>query len=155
MSESVFAWVHSMLGARGEGKKNGSIWLTILLFLVLAVLFLSLSTCQEEKKTDVVHSEEAEALSAWREVEEKKLSELICRLEGVEQCYVGIHFSKGEESIREGSVTVSFSPACVGSVVILYEGQRNLSVKEKIVNMVTTLYQIGSNRVSVANINLS
>lgn len=92
------------------------------------------------------------ALSQWRILEEEKLAELICHLEGVEKCYISIHFSRGEESVREGGVTVSFSPPRVSSVVVLYEGRKTVYLKEKIVDMVTTLYDIGSNRVSVSDV---
>ena len=153
MSESAFALVRNFLFAKGEGKKKSMTWLPVLIFLVLSVLFLSLSTCQEEKKTETIHSEEAMALTQWRTLEEEKLAQLICRLEGVEKCHVSIHFSKGEESVREGGVTVSFSPPRVSSVVVLYEGRRSVVLKEKIVDMVTTLYDIGSNRVSVSDVN--
>ena len=151
MSVSVFSWVRSFFEGRDDGRGKGSVWLPILMFLLLAVLFFSLSTCQgEEAKTP--YSEEAEALVAWRCQEEEKLSQLICHLDGVERCYVSIHFSSGEESVLEGGVTVSFSPARVSSVVVLYEGELALSLKEKIVDMVTTLYSIGANRVSVNSV---
>lgn len=151
MSESVFTWVRSFFEGRGEGKRKGNVWLPVLIFLVLALLFFSLSTTRSDEG-EVAYSEEAEALVAWRVQEEEKLSALICRLEGVEHCYVSVHFSSGEESVREGGVTVSFSPARVSSVVVLYKGELTLSLKEKIVDMVTTLYGIGSNRVSVNSV---
>ena len=152
MSESAFALVRSFLFGKGEGKKKKMIWVPGLIFLVLSVLFLSLSTCQEEKELSTIHSEDAMALSQWRILEEEKLAELICHLEGVEKCYISIHFSRGEESVREGGVTVSFSPPRVSSVVVLYEGRKTVYLKEKIVDMVTTLYDIGSNRVSVSDV---
>ena len=152
MSESAFALVRSFLFGKGEGKKKKMIWVPVLIFLVLSVLFLSLSTCQEEKELSTIHSEDAMALSQWRMLEEEKLAELICHLEGVEKCYISIHFSRGEESVREGGVTVSFSPPRVSSVVVLYEGRKTVYLKEKIVDMVTTLYDIGSNRVSVSDV---
>ena len=152
MSESAFALVRSFLFGKGEGKKKKMIWVPVLIFLVLSVLFLSLSTCQEEKELSTIHSEDAMALSQWRILEEEKLAELICHLEGVEKCYISIHFSRGEESVREGGVTVSFSPPRVSSVVVLYEGRKTVYLKEKIVDMVTTLYDIGSNRVSVSDV---
>ena len=152
MSESIFAWVRNFFeGRRGE-RRVGGMWVPVLVFLVLAVLFLSLSACQGEDTKISSHSSEAEALTAWRLQEEERLAELICRLEGVEQCYVSLHFESGEQSIREGGVTVSFSPARVCSVVVLYEGELALSLKGKIVDMVTTLYGIGSNRVSVNSV---
>ena len=151
MSESAFTFVRSLFEERGGGKKKRLITLPVLLFLVLAIVLLTLSTCQSTEDA-MPYSEEAEALVAWRSLEEEKLSELICRLDGVERCYVSLHFSSGEESVREGGITVSFSPARVSSVVVLYEGELTLSLKEKIVDMVTTLYGVGSNRVSVNSV---
>ena len=151
MSGSVFAWIRNFFEG-GEGKRKGGTLVPVIVFLVLAVFFLSLSACQGEERETSQHSEEAQALVAWRMQEEEKLSTLICRLDGVRSCYVSLHFSSGEESVREGGVTVSFSPACVSSVVVLYEGEVSLSLKEKIVDMLTTLYGIGANRVSVNSV---
>ena len=152
MSESAFAWIRNFFTQPKGKKKRGSTWLPALLFLVLGVLFLTLSTCQGKNEITTAYSEEAEALVAWRSLEEEKLAQLLSRFEGVERCYVSIHFSSGEESVREGGVTVSFSPAKVSSVVVLYEGTLTLKLKEKIVEVVTTLYGVGANRVSVNSI---
>ena len=60
-----------------------------------------------------------------------------------------VRLTNGEESVREGGVTVSFSPAQVSAVVVVYEGRDSLILKERIVDMVSTLYGIGYHRVSV------
>lgn len=149
MSESAFTWVREFFASTKKDGKRTGVWVPALLLLALALLLLSFATCREEKVYVSVQSEEAEALMAWREEEEKKLEEMLCRLAGIEKCYVSLNFSMGEESVREGGVTVSFSPARVGAVVVIYEGAPSLALKEKVVDMVTTLYGIGSNRVSV------
>ena len=149
MSTSVFTWVRSFLPGKGGIRKSGAVWLPVLIFLVLSVLFLSLSAGKSQQQDTLAHSDEAEALSAWRASEEEKLALLICRLEGVDACYVSVNFSSGEESVREGGVTVSFSPAQVSAVVVVYEGRDSLILKERIVDMVSTLYGIGYHRVSV------
>ena len=152
MSESVFAWIHNFFAERRSGVRKGGFLAPALFFLVVAVLLLTLSNCEGKEEKTLSHSTEAEALVAWRLEEEVRLAEMICHLEGVEHCYVSLHFESGEESIREGGVTVSFSPARVSSVVVLYEGAVSLPLKGIIVDMVTTLYGIGSNRVSVNSV---
>ena len=153
MFESISAFARSVFSTQGGEGKGKRSWLPLFLLLLLAVVFLSLSACLGERGDNLLCSEEAEALYAFRTQEEARLSELICHLDGVDKCYVSLHFSRGEESVYEGGVMVSFSPACVSSAVVVCEGRLSPALKETIVDMVTTLYGIGSNRVSVSHTN--
>ncbi len=153
MSESPFPLISKFLGEMKGEAKGRRPFVLLLGLLLLAALFLTFGSCaQTSAETDTPLSEESRALEAWRAQEEEKLEELICRLDEVEKCYVSLSYVTGEGSVREGGVTVSYEPPQVGAVVILYQGDGGYALKQKIVDMVTTLYSIGSNRVSVNSV---
>lgn len=150
VSESGFPLIRKFFSEmRGEGRSRRML-VIFAAVLVIAVLLVGLGSCEKQEVTDDVYlSDESLALDAWRKREEGKLSELLCQLDGVERCFVSISYLSGEESIRSGSTTVSFEPPRVGSVVVLYDGVASVRVKETLVDVVTTLYGIGSHRVSI------
>ena len=121
----------------------------MIIMLALSLVLLGLGSCEEKTSEEAYLSEDGLALDAWRRMEEEKLVALLCRLEGVERCFVSISYLSGEESVYGGSTTVGFEPPRVGSVVVLYDGVESIALKQTLVEVVTTLYGIGSHRVSV------
>ena len=150
MSESSFPLIRkfcSEMAGDGKGQKR---LIGIFLVLFVALLLLVLGSCEgEEAVEETMLSEAGLTLDAWRKMEEERLSELLCRLVGVERCFVSINYLSGEQSTKGMSSTVSFEPPRVGAVVVLYDGVGSIKVKETLVEVVTTLYGIGSHRVSI------
>ena len=150
MSESSFPLIRkfvSELAEDGKGRRRLPI-LVLVLFVVLVML--GLGSCEgEDAKDGVLLSEEGMTLDAWRRQEEEKLATLLCRLDGVERCFVSINYVSGEQTTKEIGSTVGFEPPRVGAVVVLYDGVGSVKMKETLVGVVTTLYDIGSHRVSI------
>lgn len=69
--------------------------------------------------------------------EEEELTEICASLEGVGRCRAVINYTESGE---------------VFSVAVLCDGAENLIVKERIVQLVSSLYGIGANRIAVLKI---
>ena len=67
---------------------------------------------------------------------EQRLSEVVSMVDGVGECEVMISY-EGEE--------------CVG-VIILCEGAESATVRARLIDLVTSLYGVGANRVSILKI---
>lgn len=71
--------------------------------------------------------------------EEEELAEICSSIEGVGRCRTVITYTEDDKEVF--------------AVAVLCEGAENVYVRERINKLVTSLYGIGSNRVSVLKIN--
>ena len=150
VSESSFPLIRKFFSDMNREGRSKHMLALVALALAAALLLLGLGSCEGGGKSDEVYmSEEGLMLDAWRRMEEEKLSALLCQLEGVERCFVSISYLSGEESTRGASTTVSFVPPRVGAVVVLYDGAGSIQLKQTLLDMVSTLYGIGTHRVSI------
>lgn len=97
----------------------------ILLLLFLGILLLLLSGAFMGSEVAVIDGPEAQ------------LSELCSSLEGVGRCRVALTFGEGEE---------------VYAVAVLCDGAENAKVRSKVCELISSLYGIGYNRISVLKI---
>ena len=112
-------------------KKGGGFRVGIL--LALGIILLLFGAASEEKSDAGIQYEE-----------EIRLTELCRRVKGVGDCYVMI----GYTTERVGDYSSS-SEKRVSSVTVLCDGADSTRVKGELVELITSLYGIGSNRVTV------
>ena len=116
-----------------EGKKildNGLLKVALLLGLGLLLVFFGLSD-----------KDEAGSVSA--ESEEERVAALCSYLDGVGECRVIINYEvKSEGYGREDTV-------CISGIAVVCEGGDSTDVKRKVTGLLSSLYGIGSNRITV------
>ena len=101
------------------------------ILLALGIILLLFSTAGEERTDAGIQYEE-----------EIRLTELCRRVKGVGDCYVMIGYTTER-------VGYSSSEKRVSSVTVLCDGADSARVRGELVELITSLYGIGSNRVTV------
>ena len=125
-----------------ENKKTVGVIACLLLGLIL--LLSSSSLFEEEERVET----RAE-LSEYKKELEAELSEVCSSISGVGRCRVTVTFSRGEELIYKGSVLIESRPPQVMGVTVVCKGADSDAVRSELVGMMTALFDIGANRVSV------
>ena len=80
---------------------------------------------------------------------EESVAELLSSIDGVGRCKVKISFSSGERLEYKNGNLVYKEPARVSGVSVVCEGGGNSSVVRAISDTVSSLFDIGTNRISV------
>lgn len=88
-------------------------------------------------------------LAAYKLEVEEELSELCSSIDGVGKCRVKVSFEEGESYKYSGGKIVSTSPPRVLGVTVVCEGGDDTQVAARISDCMTSLFDIGSNRVCV------
>ena len=135
MNRSLKGFSHIFSGRRGK---------IILIFIVVGVLLLCISSFgvgEEEVKGD--------SLADYKVRLEEELCEFISSVEGAGRCKVMISFSEGERSEYRGTVKTADYPPKILGVTVLCKGGEKESVRRDITEMLSSLYDIGSNRICV------
>lgn len=89
-------------------------------------------------------------LTQYKESLESELSELCSDIRGVGKCRVFVSFSVGSRTEYRGSSVVSVAPPEVQAVNIVCEGADDDVVRYTLVNMISSTFGIGTNRITVA-----
>lgn len=89
------------------------------------------------------------SLDEYKAALEEEIAELCSRVEGVGRCTVCVTFAEGEQVQYRSSNVVSSTPPRVMGVAIVCEGAGSPLVRAAIIDCMTSLFDIGSNRVSV------
>ncbi len=105
------------------------VWIFVLIFLIILMLIILPSSCEEE-----------ETGQEGGNKTEERIEELCSSVEGVGECRVMVIFEDNKSENEEGRVY---------SVAVICEGADNINVRARITSLITSLYGIGSNRVSV------
>jgi hypothetical protein len=96
---------------------------------------------------------EGEPLSEYKERLEEELEETCSAIKGVGKCRVTVTFVRGEENTYKGSTLVESKPPRVLGVSVVCRGADSSETKHALVEMLTALFDIGSNRISVLKLN--
>ena len=122
---------------------------TALLLCALGVLLIAFSaaTATGDRGGDEVTLEE------YKKDLESELSELCSSVRGVGKCRVMVTFERGEENTYKGSSLVESKPPRVMGVSIVCRGADSDEVRRELVDMLSALFDIGSNRISVLKLN--
>lgn len=91
----------------------------------------------------------AETLEECRDRLEGELEATLSRIDGVGVCRVTIVLLRGERAVYSGSQLLYREPAVVSAVSVSCEGGGSSAVRKEVSETVSSLYSIGSNRVSV------
>lgn len=110
---------------KGFARGKRALVLLVALLAVLAAVF--------------IYEGRAEGEGAGNETE-ARISEICSAVDGVGECKVMVTFEEGTESGK------------VYSVAVICEGADDVAVRARIIDLMTSLYGIGSNRVSVVKL---
>ena len=118
-----------------------------ILCLVAGILLLAFSGGGTGKgaKTDA----EKDTLSAYLDALETETASLCSSVRGVGKCRVMITLSSGEETVYRGGSKIGTTPPRVQSVTLVCEGGDSDRVRREMSGMLSALFDIGENRVTV------
>lgn len=129
-------------------KENGKL-IKIIAVLLSGVLLIAISSGVGKDKS--THSEKT--LDDYKSEIESELSGLCSEVEGVGKCRVYVTLLSGEENIYKGSSVVGTKPPKVLGVTVICSGADDVGVRGALIEMISSLYAIGTNRVSVLKLN--
>ena len=112
------------------------------------MLIFSASGGQKTQK-----SENYDSLAEYKESLETELARLCSSVEGVGKCTVTVSFERGEEKLYKGSTLIETKPPRVMGITVVCRGADSDSVRASLTAMLSSLFDIGSNRVSVLKLN--
>lgn len=124
--------------------------LYVCVFIALGV-FLILISLQSDKEN--VETDEQTSLEEYKEVLEGELASLCSDVSGVGKCRVFITFERGSQNTYKGSSIIETKPPRVLGVTIVCRGAENDDVRSELIDMITALFGIGSNRVAILKLN--
>lgn len=129
-----------------ENKKARSI---IILILVGAVLILASGSFSKNKDSgkDVI------TLDEYRERLEEEIASICSDVDGVGKCRVYITLERGEQNVYKGSSVIETKPPKVMGVTVICRGADSAAVRGELTEMITALFDIGSNRVAILKLN--
>ena len=129
--------------------KNGKgVRIAVALLAVGVVLILLSSSFDGGEETVRV-----DALEEYRVRLEEQLSSLCGEVEGVGRARVYVTLAGGEKCTYKGSTLIETKPPTVLGVSVICEGGGSERVKKELTDMITALFDIGANRVSVLKLN--
>ena len=125
---------------------------TVLIILLLAVgaLFLIIASFSGRS---VEENQERTALSEYKKELEGELESLCSSVEGVGKCRVTVTFERGEELKYKGSTLIESRPPRVMGITVVCRGADSDLVQGELIYMLSSLFDIGTNRVSVLKLN--
>ena len=125
--------------------------LAAVLLIALGILMVFSSSFTKEKKSE---SDSGEiSLDEYRERLEGEVASLCSSVEGVGACKVFITFERGEQSVYKGSSVIETKPPRVQGVTVICHGAESDAIKRRLTDMMTALFDIGSNRVAILKLN--
>lgn len=138
----------TFLKSFGKSKKL----LAVLLIAALGILLIILSSSYGGREAS---NEEVEkiGLEEYKENMENEIAALCSSVSGVGRCRVFITFERGEETVYKGSSVVEIRPPKVKGVMIACRGAESDGVRSQLTDMMTALFDIGSNRVAILKLN--
>ena len=143
-----------MLNERTQAVKNyvtsnKKTLLVIALFVFGIIMLVFSSSVFSEKEAVETETD----LEEYRERLEAELADICSSVSGVGKCRVMITFERGAEKIYKGSVLIESRPPNFMGVTVVCKGAESDAVRAEIVNMMTALFDIGANRISVLKFN--
>ena len=128
-----------------ENKKRALVFLLVGVGLLLVMLSAS--------SGGTVDAKEKIALSEYKSGLEAELAGLCSKIDGVGKCYVTVSFERGEQNTYKGSTLIETKPPKVLGVTVICKGANSDYVRSEIINMMCSLFDVGTNRVAVLKLN--
>ena len=145
-------------------KKNGKGWIIIFAgVLGIALLLFGGDTYQADKNVNAEGEEDR--FVEYSEKIEAKILELCSRVEGVNNVSVAVSFESGFEYVyatdgdktltvgsgsSENAVQVTQKPPTISGIGIVCTGGGNPQIQQKLINLISSAFGIGSNRIYIA-----
>lgn len=126
--------------------------LTVALVAIVGILLIALSSSRGESEASYGEGGEI-SLEEYKINMENEISSLCSSVSGVGKCRVYITFERGEETVYKGSSVVETKPPKVKGVMIACRGADIDGVRSQLTEMMTALFDIGSNRVAILKLN--
>ena len=142
MVESFFSRFKSAL-------KNKKRLRTAILLCALGIMLIAFSAATSSGG----ESAGGETLEEYKKTLEAELCELCTSVRGVGKCKVMVTFERGEENTYKGSTLIESKPPRVMGVSVVCRGADSDSVRRELTDMLSALFDIGSNRISVLKLN--
>ncbi len=92
---------------------------------------------------------DAQTLAEYKAELECELEAVCSSIKGVGRCEVIVTFSRGAENTYKGTALIESKPPEVMGVSVICEGANSDEVRADIVGMMSSLFGIGKNRISV------
>ena len=121
----------------------------VFLFVGVGLLLVMLSSIQggDADTSDGV------TLREYKSELESELAGLCSKINGVGKCYVIVSFERGEQNTYKGSTLIESKPPKVLGVSVICKGANSDYVRSEIINMMSSLFDIGTNRIAVLKLN--
>lgn len=129
-------------------KENGKL-IKIICVVIAGVLLIAISSGGSKEKSSVSQK----TLDEYKSEIESELSALCSEVEGVGKCRVFVTLLSGEENVYKGSTVIGTRPPQVLGVTVICSGAFDVGVKASLIEMISSLYGIGANRVCVLKLN--
>lgn len=135
-----------------ETLKRNKKFVAVALIAVLGILLIIISSSHSDGEASHEKTEET-SLEEYKRNMESEIESLCSAVEGVGKCRVFITFERGEETIYKGSSVIEIKPPKVKGVMIACRGAEKDNVRGALTDMMTALFDIGSNRVAILKLN--
>ena len=129
-------------------SKNKKVIFLALVFIFGALMLLFSSGGSEEKD-----SEGTDSLYEYKANLEAELEDICASVQGVGKCRVTVSFERGEEKEYKGSALIGSRPPKVLGVTVICRGADSDLVRSELIGMMSALFDIGTNRISVLKLN--
>ena len=129
-------------------EKYRLIFVVLVAAVGMALVLFSLGGTKEEKT-----EKSSQSLAEYKAELEKELESACSSIRGVGRCEVIVTFSRGAENTYKGTNLIESKPPEVTGVSVICEGADSDEVRAGIVGMMSSLFSIGTNRVSVMKLN--
>ena len=124
--------------------------MTALLILLGLILILSSSFSGDAKNKN---RNETVTLDEYKERLEEEIRELCSSVDGVGKCRVTVTFERGEQNVYKGSSVIETKPPRVQGISVVCRGADSDRVRIELTELLTALFDIGSNRVAILKLN--
>ena len=129
-------------------EKYRLIFVVLIAAVGVALVLFSLDGTKEEEI-----EKSSQSLAEYKAELEKELESACSSIRGVGRCEVIVTFSRGAENTYKGTNLIESKPPEVMGVSVICEGADSDEVRAGIVGMMSSLFSIGTNRVSVMKLN--
>ena len=129
-------------------EKYRLIFVVLVAAVGVALVLFSLGGAKEEET-----EKSSQSLAEYKAELEKELESACSSIRGVGRCEVIVTFSRGAENTYKGTNLIESKPPEVMGVSVICEGADSDEVRAGIVGMMSSLFSIGTNRVSVMKLN--
>lgn len=120
----------------------------VMIAVGIILIFISSSFGNSEKK-----SAEGITLDEYKIRLESEIASICSDVSGVGKCRVIITLERGEQNVYKGSSVIETKPPKVLGVSVVCRGADSDYVRAELTDMLTALFDIGSNRVAILKLN--